>query len=188
MSTPNSHRSALSLRRVAALGLLSACALVSGCDKVWNDPYPASDRGQNILYTAFSERPKHLDPVQSYTSDEAEITAQVYEPPLQYAFLKEPYTLEPLTAAEMPQAKYLDASGKEVDRAALDVAFSVYVIHIKPGILYQPHPAFALDAQGRPRYLDMSREEVARHWTIADFKETGTRELTAADYAYQIKR
>jgi len=35
---------------------------LAGCEGVWNDPYPASERGQNILYSVFAERPKHLDP------------------------------------------------------------------------------------------------------------------------------
>src|SRR3954465_7950985 len=49
--------------------VLLACGL-AGCGRVWNDPYPAEDRGRNVLYTFFIERPKHLDPAQSYTSDE----------------------------------------------------------------------------------------------------------------------
>lgn len=40
--------------------------LAAGCADVWNDPCPASRRGKNVLYSAFTERPKHLDPVQSY--------------------------------------------------------------------------------------------------------------------------
>ncbi|MGH8722805.1 MAG: ABC transporter substrate-binding protein, partial [Burkholderiales bacterium] len=84
--------------------LLLACLAAAGCGDVWNDPYPASDRGKNILYSAFTERPKHLDPVQSYTEDEARFTQQVYEPPLQYHYLKRPYELVPLTALEVPKA------------------------------------------------------------------------------------
>src|SRR5688500_18140632 len=61
---------------------------LAACGEVWNDPYPARERGQNIFYSSFSERPKHLDPVQSYTEDEARFTQQVYEPPLQYHYLK----------------------------------------------------------------------------------------------------
>lgn len=37
--------------------LLAACG-----DGAWNNPYGAADDGQPILYTAFTERPKHLDP------------------------------------------------------------------------------------------------------------------------------
>ena len=79
-------------------------ALATGCGEVWNDPYPAAERGKSILYASFVERPKHLDPVQSYTEDEAQFTQQVYEPLLQYHYLKRPYELIPLTAVEMPEA------------------------------------------------------------------------------------
>src|SRR5690606_21631593 len=40
----------------------------------------------------------------------------------------------------------------------------------------------------RYRYHALSREEIASKWTLADFAHTGTRELTAEDYVYQIKR
>ena len=64
--------------------LLPVLVLLVACGSEQNDPYPNAERGQNILYSAFTERPKHLDPVQSYTEDEIVFTAQIYEPPLQY--------------------------------------------------------------------------------------------------------
>jgi ABC-type transport system substrate-binding protein len=165
--------------------------LLAACDgTAWNNPYPAAEAGKNILYTAFTGRPKHLDPAQSYTEDEAAFTAQVYQPPLQYHYLKRPYALVPFAATEVPRPRYFDAAGHVLSPAAdpAAVAYSVYDIHIRPGIRYQPHPAFALDAGGKPRYLDLSPAALAQIDTLADFKETGTRELTAADYVYQIKR
>ena len=72
---------------------------LSACSGPVNNPYSASERGKSIYYSAFTERPKHLDPALSYASDEAVFTQQVYEPPLQYHSLKRPYQLEPLTAA-----------------------------------------------------------------------------------------
>ena len=144
--------------------------LLAGCGEVWNDPYPASDRGRNVMYSAFTERPKHLDPAQSYTEDEARFTQQVYEPPLQYHYLKRPYELIPLTAQEVPRAVELQG-GK----------FTQYTIRIRPGIRYQPHPAFVagnlnlerkvVDGLGSPYELPLA-----------------SRELTADDYIYQIKR
>ena len=89
--------------RVFLILLAVFAALAAGCGEVWNDPYPAAERGKNILYSSFAERPKHLDPVQSYTEDEARFTQQVYEPPLQYHYLKRPYELIPLTAVEIPK-------------------------------------------------------------------------------------
>jgi oligopeptide transport system substrate-binding protein len=169
-------------------GMALLLLLLAACNKSpWNNPYPASEAGQNILYSSFSERPKHLDPVQSYSSNEYAILGQIYEPPLQYHYLKRPYTLEPLTAEAIPQPRYLDKHGKPVPESSPQVAYSVYEIHIKPGIRYQPHPALALDAQGRPLYLALSTAELAPVQSLADFKQTGTRELTADDYVYQIK-
>jgi ABC-type transport system substrate-binding protein len=150
--------------------LLMLMLFLSGCGEVWNDPYPRAERGANILYSAFVNRPKHLDPVQSYTVDESLFTRQVYEPPLQYHYLKRPYELVPLTAAEVPKPKEIDG-GK----------FTVYEIRIRPGILYQPHPAFV---QGNH---ELEAKQVARLKTPYDLP-SGTRELVAADYIYQIKR
>ena len=43
-------------------------ALLAGCgDTPWNHPYPAAQHGENILYGAFAERPKHLDPAVAYS-------------------------------------------------------------------------------------------------------------------------
>ncbi len=167
-----------------------AALLLGACGEVWNDPYPHAERGQNILYSAFTERPKHLDPVQSYTEDEITFTAQVYEPPLQYHYLKRPYTLVPLTTESVPVARYVDAAGRTLpaDAPIEKIAESIYEIRLKPGIRYQPHPAFAVDAAGKPVYADLDREKLKGIERIADFKETGTRELLAEDYIYEIKR
>ena len=167
---------------------LACLFLLAGCGKVWNDPYPASESGKNILYSSFSERPKHLDPAQSYTADEYDFIWQVYEPPLQYHYLQRPYTLIPATAAAIPKPRYYSSAGAELPASAKEVAYSVYEIHIKPGILYQPHPAFARDTAGRSLYLELKPEDLRDKFRIADFPGSGSRELVAADYVYQIKR
>ncbi len=156
----------------------------------WNNPYPVGEGRENVLYSAFSERPKHLDPAQSYSSNEVVFTAQIYEPPLQYHYLKRPYTLVPLAAAEMPRARYLDAAHRPLpdDADPARIAYSVYDIRIKPGMRYQPHPALARDAQGRLRYHALTTADLEDVDTLADFPATGTREVTAADYVYEIKR
>jgi oligopeptide transport system substrate-binding protein len=170
--------------------LMFAALCLTGCGEIWNSPYPGSDRGKSILYTSFSERPKHLDPAQSYASDEWEFTAQIYEPPLQYHYLKRPYELIPGTTLEVPKAKLYDAKGNALPDSApaAAVAYSEYDIRIQPGIKYQPHPAFARDAKGEPRYLALSEADIRDKYEIADFPETGSRELLAEDYVYEIKR
>jgi ABC-type transport system substrate-binding protein len=167
---------------------LIAVIVLSGCGQAWNDPYPAADAGRNILYTAFTDRPKHLDPAQSYTEDEIAFTAQIYEPPLQYHYLKRPYELIPSTVAQVPTPRFYDAAGRELpsDVPVERIAESVYELKLKPGIRFQPHPAFALDARGQPEIL--TQNEISKRQTIADFPKVATRELTADDYIYQIKR
>ncbi len=170
---------------VLLIVLLSACG-----ERSWNNPYSATDSGRNILYSVFSERPKHLDPVQSYSSNEIQFTAQIYEPPLQYHYLKRPFELIPLTAKEIPAVQYFNSEGKVLsdDIDAIHIAYSVYEISIKPGIFYQPHPAFAKNEQGDWLYHELNEQETATIYKLSDFSQTGTRELTAEDYIYQIKR
>lgn len=168
-----------------ARGALLACVtLLSACGDVWNNPYPGSDAGENALYADFTERPKHLDPAQSYTEVEAEFNYQIYEPPFQYHYLKRPYELIPASAAAMPKPRYLDAKGHELpaDADAKEVAFSVYDIVLKPGIRYQPHPAF-VEANRH-----QTRSQVDSKFVLTDFKDTGSRDLDAADFVYEIKR
>lgn len=176
------------LLKTGLLGI--GLSLMAGCSGSWNNPYPGRDARANVLYSAFSERPKHLDPARSYSSNEVEFTGQIYEPPLQYHFLKRPYTLIPLTAESVPKPHYFDAAGKPLadDAASGTIAESVYEIRIRPGIRYQPHPAFARDAAGHYRYHALDADAVAGKSQIGDFTYTGTRELVAADYVYEIKR
>ena len=164
--------------------------LLSACGSAWNDPYPEGDRGKNILYSAFTERPKHLDPVQSYSEDEITFTGQIYEPPLQYHYLRRPYTLIAATAETVPQPRYLDAQGRPLSSTAdvAKIAFTDYVITLKPGIRYQPHPAFARAATGEYAYHAMPVQQLAGISTLAEFDQRDTRELTADDYVYGLKR
>jgi len=121
---------------------LAAALTLAGCgDGPWNNPYPAAEAGRNILYSSFSERPKHLDPVRAYSSNEYEFIAQIYEPPLQYHYLKRPYQLAPLTVEEVPHPRYFDAAGNPLpdDAPVGQIAFSEYELRLRPGIRYQPH-------------------------------------------------
>jgi ABC-type transport system substrate-binding protein len=165
--------------------LLSACG-----DEPLNNPYPADRQGQAVLYSFFSERPKHLDPAIAYSSNEYGFIAQIYEPPLQYHYLRRPYTLVPQTAAAMPEVQHFDAQGRKLaaDAAIGSIAYTDYVIAVKPGILYQPHPAFARNAAGEHVYHRLNDEQLDAIRTLGDFEQTATRELTAEDYVYQIKR
>lgn len=166
--------------------------LLAGCDlSAVNSPYSVTDKEASVSYSSFMLRPKHLDPARSYSANESLITAQIYEPPLQYHYLKRPYTLEPLTAAIMPQVELLDKNGQLIPaslQVSENVAFSRYTITIRPGIAYQPHPAFAQDKAGRWLYHRLDEQASRNITTIMDFAQHATRELKAADYVYQIKR
>jgi len=180
------------LRQSCACLIITLVALLCGsCEQgVPNNPYPDGAKDQNTLYSSFAERPKHLDPAVSYASNEYAFIGQIYEPPLHYHYLKRPYTLEPLTATGVPQPIFIDANGiplaKETPSA--DIAFSRYRINIKSGIYYQPHPAFAVDDQGEPLYLNLVAADLELIQTPSDFAQQSTRELVADDYVHQIKR
>ncbi|OGT48424.1 MAG: peptide ABC transporter substrate-binding protein [Gammaproteobacteria bacterium RIFCSPHIGHO2_12_FULL_38_11] len=132
----------------------------------WNNPHTGS-ANQNVLYSAFANSPKTLDPARAYSSDETRLIAQIYEPPLQYDYLARPYKLIPQTLTHMPTVTYIKKNGK--------IIYTIYNLKIKKGIYYQPHPAF-------------SKNNIKDPHDLNDLKNTGTRELTAKDYVYEIKR
>jgi len=175
-------------RRPALLLLL--LALVAGCgEPPWNNPNPPSPEGLVTYQSMMSPAPpKHLDPAVSYATDESLLTQQIYEPPLDYHFLKRPYELVPVALESMPQVTYLDQDGREVEETDESVAISRYTLRLRDDLRFQPHPAFALDAQGQPEYLFASAAEGERYRQIPDFPHTGERAVHANDYAYAIKR
>ena len=133
--------------------------LLVGCtEQAWNNPYRAGEAAGPVFFSSFSERPKHLDPARSYSANEWAFISQVYEPPLQYHFLRRPYALVPLTAASMPEIRHYGHNGTLLaeDADPGDVAYTDYILTIRPGIRYQPHPAFALGddwpAGGHPSF------------------------------------
>ncbi len=165
--------------------------LSSGCsDTAWNNPHQAGEASGPVFFSTFGDRPKHLDPVRSYSANEWAFISQIYEPPLQYHFLIRPYTLTTLTAAAMPEVRYYDGTGGRLgeDAPASQVAYTDYIVRIIPGVQYQPHPALARHDDGRFVYWPLATEVLQAVNTLGDFAHTGTRELVAADYIYQIKR
>ena len=170
-----------------AVGLGVALA-IAGCD---NNPHPPGALESNTLFTAAQESsPRHLDPTASYWSNESAFTYQIYEPLYGYHYLKRPYQLVPKTAQQVVEPRYVDAQGRPLpaDAPAEQVAQSIYDVPIKRGIRYQPHPAFAVDAQGRHRYHALQPGELGQRRTPGDFEHQGTRELVADDFVYALKR
>ena len=157
--------------------------LLGGCSKPWNSPYPAEERFNNTVYSSFADRPKHLDPARSYSANEWIFIQSVYETPLQYHYLKRPYELIPGVLEEMPQVVYLSSDGSILDKSQRSEAkFTEYRLKIKQGIRYQDHPAFVEDN------YKLSEKQLNNISDLRDFKKTDSRELTANDFVYQIKR
>lgn len=173
---------------MTAVGVILGLSACSG--ETWNNPYPPSQAAAPVFYSSFEERPKHFDPARSYSANEWAFISQIYEPPLQYHFLRRPYELVPLTADGMPQVRRYAADGAELDAGApaAQIDHTDYIVRIQPGVRYQPHPAFAQAADATPLYYPLSADGLADRHTLADFPVSATRELVADDYVYQIKR
>ncbi len=180
--TPASLSAALRLLVSLASVLLAACN---------NNPLPSDLAATNTAVSAFLQSsPRHLDPTASYWVNETPYTYQIYEPPYGYHYLMRPFKLVPKTAEQVVRPRYLDSDGRPLpdDAPSDQVAESVYDIRIKPGIRYQPHPAFAMDDKGAYRYHAMKPGELGDRRSPLDFEHTGTRELVAEDYVYALKR
>ncbi len=175
-------------RRVAGALAASLVIGLGGCD---NNPLPHNAAETNTLFSAnIQSSPRHLDPTASYWSNDTPFTYQIYEPLYGFHYLKRPFVLVPKTAVEIVHPTYFDAAGRQLptDTPGEQIAESVYDIRIKPGILFQPHPAFAKDEQGRYLYHAMKPGDLGNRRTPLDFEKTGTRELVAEDFVYALKR
>ncbi len=142
------------------LGLGAAALLLVSCD---NNPWPHGAAASNTLFTAAKESsPRHLDPTASYWSNETPFTLSIYEPPYGYHYLKRPIELVAKSAREVVKPRYIGKNGQSLpdDAPADAVAESIYDVAIKPGILYQPHPAFALSLS--PGFGNSNRTRTVR--------------------------
>jgi oligopeptide transport system substrate-binding protein len=124
---------------------LAVALALAGCS---NNPYPASDRAEKILYSTFSEAPKTLDPAVAYTTASHIITGNVYDTLLEYHFLKRPYELMPALAERLPEAVPHPGGGVS------------YLFKIRDGILFHSDPCFHL-SQGEGRSRKVVAADVA---------------------------
>jgi len=167
---------------------LFALATSLSCANVWNNPYDEKQVQSNTLFTVFTSLPKYLDPVRSYNSNEWAFLGQIYEPPLQYNYLRYPYTLEPLTLKSMPEVLYFNAKKEEVSANSKEVAYTLYRLHLREDIGYQNHPAFVKDHKGDLLYGALDEKVLSKIESLDDFPKKTTRMLKAEDYEYAIKR
>ena len=173
---------------LAGLAAMLAAVSMTACD---NNPWPRDAAQSNTLFTSAKDSsPRHLDPTASYWSNETPFTLSIYEPPYGYHYLKRPIELAPKSAREVVKPHYIGKDGQPLadDAPADQVAESVYDVQIKPGILYQPHPAFARDGGGNYLYHALKPGELGARRKPSDFEQQGTRELVAEDYVYALKR
>ena len=173
------------------LPILVALIGLGACSRVTNNPHPAGSERTNTFFTGFQERsPKYLDPTASYNLDETPFEYSVYEPPYRFHYLKRPYEIAPRAAEEVAPAQYFDSAGNPLpeDAPADRIALVVYDIHIRNGIRYAPHPAFAKGPDGKYLYHHLTRADTDDKRTPFDFPVQGTREMTAHDYVYGIRR
>jgi len=136
-------------------GTAVACSLLAAVFLACtNNPYPAEDDDVKVLYTTFTEAPRSLDPAVAYDVGAHAVTGVVYDTLLEYHYLKRPYTLIPGLAEALPGSRPGAQPGETIHRFVL-----------RPGMLYQDDPAFAIDGSGRR-----------------------TRTVVAADVAFQLAR
>ncbi|MBT8348280.1 MAG: peptide ABC transporter substrate-binding protein, partial [Sulfurovum sp.] len=176
------------MNRFFAKMFILLCLNISTYASVWNNPHHSKKIETDTLFSSFSTPLKRLDPVQSYSAIEWAVISQIYEPPLQYNYLKRPYELEPLTLTKMPEIRYLDKNDHGVDEDSKDLMYSEYRLELREDIQYQNHPALVKNEDGTLLYGQLSEDALKKIDSIDDFKEMGTRRLLAADYEYAIKR
>ncbi len=106
---------------------------VISCTKKQNDNF----ENNTVFRSYIKSNLKTLDPAMA--SDEASIlvVSNIYDTLYQYSYVKEPYTIEPLIAMDIPQYSR--------DKKTV-------TIKIKPGILFQDDPCFT-ETKGRGREL-----------------------------------
>lgn len=175
---------------VLAITVLSLCTVMVNATPI-NSPHAEGAEETNTLFTAFTQRsPKYLDPARSYSTDETPFTYNIYEPLYGYHYLKRPYELVARAASLVVSPVYFSEQGNVLDATAApeDIAFSVYDIPIRRGVLFAPHPAFAREADGAYTYWPLAPGFLQDKYSLTDFKQTGTRELTAHDYVYAFRR
>ena len=165
-------------------------ALLTGCEDVWNAPRALSEYATNTIFTPFSLSPKTLDPQVSYSQGESVFVYLTYEAPYSYHYLKRPFELQANAVEKVAIPEYFDARGNRLTSNVdpKKIAKSRYTLTVRERIQFAPHPAFAKDAKGNYLYHNLSEDQASKLQSPLDLPEKGTRELTAEDFVYGIKR
>jgi len=166
------------------------CLTAEALTRCSNSPYRPGEAAENTLFLPYYNPPTKLDPASSYATYEGFVLYKINEMPFEYHYLKRPYQLIGLTAESVPEPAYYDKDGNPLPEngPAEQVARAEYTIRLKKGIVYQDHPCFAKDADGKPLYRNLTAADVRHFDTPNDFPQKGTRELVAEDYVRAIRR
>ena len=138
--------------------------------------------GRTSSTRSFIDRPKHLDPARSYTSDEWGFIQQIYEPPLQYHYLKRPYELIPQSARSRYRGRAARRSGTRVATGLAGVGGGVQRVR-------DPHPGgHPLPAAPRVRRRRRREAAVSRSRRRRDQAQVHARRLPADRHARAHRR
>ena len=145
--------------------------VLRGCG---NNPWPGGLAGGNTFFTSFSAQIKSLDPATANYVHESAVMDNVLESPLGYDYLARPYRLVPVLLEEIPEPQYFGMDGEVLpeDAPAESVSRVEYLLRVRRGVRFQPHPCFASDARA------LAKEPLRPQ----DFGPLASRELTAWDF------
>ncbi len=181
-----------SARFIRGIFSVLACAfpVFAASADVLNSPRPLAEFSTNAIFSTFSLSPKTLDPQVSYSQGESVFVYLTYEAPYSYHYLKRPFQIVARSVKEVVTPEYFDKEGRALSASARPetIAVSRYTLKVKPGIRFAPHPAFAKDENGNYLYHALSPDVAASLSSPLDLPEKATRELTAEDFVYGIKR
>ncbi len=133
--------------------LLLLLVLAGACT---NNPYPDADDERSILYSAFTEAPKTLDPAVAYSTTDHVVTGAVYDTLLQYHFLDRPYRLIPGLLEEIPEPQ--PAANGHV----------VYSLRLRDGLLFHDDPCFELATPPGPTRAVLAADVAFTLMRLAD--------------------
>src|SRR5262249_20971832 len=128
-------------------GMLTVLLLLTltGCN---NNPYPAGETAQSIIYSAISDDPKTLDPSIGYDVASSNIIDNIYPSYMQYNYLKrDPFVVELSLGAAEPKRERVDVTITE-DGQTITKQGERWTFRIKEGLHFQDDPCFP-DGKGR---------------------------------------
>lgn len=135
--------------------MLALAASVAGV-ACGNDPYPGPETDRKIVYVAFEQAPKTLDPQVAYSTADHIVTGAVYDRLLEYHYLERPYRLIPGLLRDVPAPQ--PRSDGHV----------VYRFDLRDDLRFVDDPCFALGGAGRTTRQVLAEDVAFSLMRIAD--------------------